>query len=235
MNNRIWILGTVIASLAVIAVGVAIGILPKLTETSINTLELANVQAQNAAYQAELELLKQQFENIDEVRDELEQLQESLPADGDYPGFIEEVAGISQETGVQILETAQTAPIVYGSTATDGSDTGTAAAPISGGTLLAIPYTIKVNSTNPYAVFTFMDRLRLGDRLLLITAYDFIVEEENGVQVYEITISLYIYTLVDPSAVPVDTDGDVPTDPVPTPEATPTETPTPTDSATPTP
>ena len=232
MNNRIWILGTAIASLAVIALGVVVGILPKISETTFNTLEVANVQAQNAAYEAELVALEKQYKDIDAVREKLNKLRESLPADGDYADFVEQVESLATATGVQMLETTQTAPIVYGATAADGVDTGTAATPISGGTLLAIPYTIKVNATDTLAVLRFMDGLRLGDRLLLITAYDMKGTIQNGILVTEVTVSLYIYTLVDPSSVPTSTDGDVPTDPVPTPDPAATPTPTPTPTAT---
>ncbi len=232
MNNRVWILGTVIASLAVIALGVTIGILPKIAETTTNTLALSSAQAQNAAYQAELEALKTQFENIDEVRQKLADLQESLPSSGDYPGFIAQIAQLAESTGVQVLGTTQTAPIVYGAADAAGADTGTAATPISGGTLLAIPYTVTVNATDPVSVFSFMDGLRLGDRLLLITSYEYEAFSMNDVPVYQVTISLYIYTLVDPGALQSPTDGSVPTDPV---EAEPTPSATPTDGATPTP
>jgi hypothetical protein len=231
MNNRIWILGTAIACIAVIALGVMVGILPKISETTMNTLELANVQTQNAGYEADLALLEQQYKDIDKVRDQLDELRESLPSSGDYDGFIDEISDLATEYGVQVLESTQTAPLVYGATATE--DTGTPTTPISGGTLLAIPYVIKVDSTDTFAVLRFMDGLRTGKRLLVITAYEVKGEVKNEILVTEASISLYIYTLVDPSAVPVDDGGDVPMDPVPTNAPTPTATPT--ESATPAP
>lgn len=233
MNNRVWILATAIASIAVIALGVVVGILPKISEAATNTLELANVQTQNAGYEADLALLEQQYKDIDKVRDQLDELRESLPSGGDYDGFIREISALATEYGVQVLESTQTAPLVYGATATE--DTGTPTTPISGGTLLAIPYVIKVNSTDTFSVLRFMDGLRTGKRLLVITAYEMKGTTQNEIPVTEASISLYIYTLVDPSAVPVDDGGDVPMDPVPSPAPTPTVTPTPTESATPTP
>lgn len=233
MNNRVWIFGTIIASIAVIALGVVVGILPKLTETGANTVNLANVVAQNQAYEADLAALKVQFENIDDVRKKLAELQKSLPAGGAYPDIIAEIAELAAENGVQILETSQTAPIVYGATdaAETDSDTGTAATPISGGTLLAIPYVVRYDSTDRFAGLGFLNGLRLGNRLLLISDINYAVKERNSLLVYETTVSFFIYTLVDPSAVPVDSGaGDPPTD-VPPAE----ETPAPTDTATGTP
>lgn len=232
MNNRAWMLGTAIASLAVIALGVMVGILPKLTEFGVNSAALVNVQLQNQAYRADLAALKQQFENLDDVRKELEALRENLPADADIPDFVVEVDAAAKLHGMQVLETGQSAPLVYGAAQNANGSTGTAASPISGGTLLVIPYTIRVDTTDPLATYRFMTELRTGNRILLITAFEMSTEERAGVLVYETNISLYLYTLVDPNAPVPSGDGDAPpTDqPVEPAEPEPSETPEPDDT-----
>jgi hypothetical protein len=240
MNNRVWMLGTAIASLAVIALGVMVGILPKLTEFGVNSVALATVQQQNQAYRADLAALKQQFENLDDVRRELEELRESLPADADIPDFIVEVNAAATTRGVRVVEATQAAPLIYGAAENASSDPGTAATPISGGTLLVIPYVIRVDAVDPLAAFRFMTDLRTGNRLLLITGFDMTTIDRSGILTYETNITLYLYTLVDPNAPVANGDADAPpsdqpvVDPAPTITPLPNDTPAPEDSPVPT-
>ena len=219
MNNRIWILGTVIVSLAVMVLGFLLGIQPKLTEMSNNAAALATAEGQNAIYAAELEALKVQYESIDEVRAKLEELRKSLPAEGDYEGFLRELDAAAAATGTTITTYNQSAPVVYGpAAAPDPADP--AAAPVIGGTLLGIPIDMTISSTDPQTLFAFINQLRLGERLFLLGSFS--LSASNGA--FALTFSAHVFTLVDPSAVPVGTD--VVTDP-----AIPTETPAPEDTA----
>lgn len=247
MNNRIWILGTAVVCIAVIALGVLLGISPKLTEIQSNSASLLQLQGQNAAYQAELAALKQQYEDIDKVRDELEELRRGLPADADYANFIREVEAAAVATGTTVMTYTQGAPVVYGATVAEGADTGTADAPISGGTLLALPVDMQIFSVGDGALL-FLDELRTGDRIFALGNFDLsisITGEASGTM--SITFSALIYTLVDPNAVPDDAvqgdDDAPPTDPVPSPvessstpdpvSTDPQSTPLPTSSSTP--
>jgi hypothetical protein len=220
MNNRIWILGTVIVSLGVMVLGFVLGIQPKLTEMTNNAADLAAAESQNAASLAELEALKVQYENIDEVRAELESLRQSLPADGDYPGFLAELEAAAQATGTTISSYSQTAAIVYGPAAVaDASDPS--AAPVNGGTLLGIPVSMSLANTDSAMLFDFLNRLRLGNRLFLLGDFSF----ASGDGSYTLSLSAHFFTLIDPNAVPADAVNA--SDP-----AAPEATPVPTDTAT---
>jgi len=226
-NNRIWILGTAIVSLAIVALGLVLGVMPKLAATTAATANLVGVQQQIADNQAQLDELATQFKNIGKIQDQLDELRAGLPADGAYPAFVDELNELSAETGCVILSYSQTAPLVYGPTTADG---GTAETPITGGSLVAIPADLECWSPETTdGGFAFMDKLRLGERLVLIKGFKSEhVQDTHGSNFYRFILHLYVYSLVDPGT---QVQPTVPTDPT----ASPTETPVPTDTATPSP
>ena len=231
MSNRIWIIGTALVALAVVGLGFLLGIQPKLTEMQNNAAALATAESLNASTQAELEALRVQYENIDEVRAQLEELRKNLPVDGDYEGFLVEMDAAAQATGTTITTYSQGIPIIYGPAAVADA-TDPAAAPTSGGTLLGIPISFTLSSTDPAGLFAFLNQLRLGERLFLLGDFVFTTTEEGS---YTVTLNAHIFTLVDPSAVPIEATTPPVVEETPVPTETPTETPVPTDSATPAP
>jgi hypothetical protein len=239
MNNRIWILATALVSIIVIAFGLVVGVLPKLAESSAANLSLTAAQQQIAANEAALADLKSQFADIDKVREELAELRKTMPADGAYSEFIREVNAIAAETGSTITGYSQTAPLVFGPTAADG---GTEKAPISGGSLIAIPVELRFSAPG-LGGLSFMDKLRLGERILYINGFNFTFNADVHGNVFgDFIVNVYIYTLADPSdatdpATPPSSPG--PTDPTPNPTDSPSPsstdapTPEPTESSTP--
>ena len=61
-KHRMWIVGAVLAIVAVLALGWFLGISPQLDEARAANTDRQNVEIQNAAYAAQLETLKKQFE-----------------------------------------------------------------------------------------------------------------------------------------------------------------------------
>lgn len=235
MNNRIWILVTAIASIAIIALGLVVGVSPNLASSAKSELDRAAVDGQNSIYEADLARLKEQFKTIDDIKEELAELQESLPADAQTADFIRAIAAAAALTGVTLNEFAQEAPVVYGQfDSGDGSGTE-ASASISGGTLLGIPVSQSVSSFDFGALISFVRELQYGTRLFVITDLKLTVEVVDEQPRGTLMITGYMYTLADPDAqtdaVPAPTETEVPVEPTPTDSATPT----PTDTGTPTP
>lgn len=235
MNNRILILVTVIASIAIVALGLVIGVSPNLASSAKSEIERAAVDGQNSIYEADLARLKKQFESIDDIKAELADLQESLPADAQTAEFLRAISDAATKTGVVLNEFAQEAPVVYGQfDSGDGSGTE-ASASISGGTLLGIPVSQSVSSFDFGAIINFVRELQYGTRLFVITDLKLTVETVDEAPRGTLMITGYMYTLADPDAqtdaVPLPTETEAPVEPAPSDSATPA----PTDTATSTP
>lgn len=241
MSNRIWILATAIICIAILALGIVVGVMPNLAASTRSEIEKLGVDGQNAIYEADLANLKKQFESIDDIREELAELQETLPADQAESEFLRAIATAAAASGVTLEDFAMQAPVVYGSfDSGDGGGTEESQA-ISGGTLLGIPVSQGATSADPVALLSFVQKLQTGTRLFVITDLKFENVTGGGSVIYKIQISGYMYSLADPSA---QTDA-VPSEPEPEPTPAPTETPaveetpgatpTPTGSGTPTP
>jgi hypothetical protein len=102
MMNRYWIIGTVFAVVALAALGWLLGIQPKLQEATAADFSRSQVEAQNQAYEISLADLREQFENIEELRTEVDDLRESIPSDADYAGFVAELNQMASSSGVGI-------------------------------------------------------------------------------------------------------------------------------------
>lgn len=234
MSNRIWILATAIICIAIIALGVVVGISPNFASSARSELDRAAVVGQNNIYEADLARLKEQFETIDEIKEELAGLQKSLPAGAETANFVRAIGAAAALTGVTLVNYTQEAPVVYGAfNSGDGAGTEETAA-INGGTLLGIPVSQSVSSVDFIALLNFVSELQQGTRLFVVTSLKLTVEEIDGAQVGTLVVTGYIYTLADPDAQtdavppPTDTETPAPTDtPLPTETPESTETPTP--------
>ena len=207
MNNKLLLGIVAVASIAVAALGFILVINPKLTERAAIESQLVSVNGQNSQYEADLIALKAQFENIDELRADLDALRVNLPADADYGGLFDEITITATNSLVVLTSVARTAPV----------GVGFAISPdIPAGSLVAIPITITAQGDYD-ALQNFVSALQLGNRLMFISSVDF----AGNLQVAgpsSVTLTGYAYTLWDPSVL-----TEVSTAPVP--EPTPTETP----------
>jgi len=233
VNNRILILATAVFSIGILALGWFIGVSPRLTELSSNAASLVSTQEQIRQYEADLAVLKTQYEDIDTVRAELEQLRASLPVDGDFPDLMRQIEQLATASAVSIKDYSLATPIVYG--AAEGETTPATGSEISGGTLLAIPLSITVDGANAETVFAFIKSMQLGQRLFLVTDFTLtVVPAEKGPASVTVVVNALVYSLLDPNAAvpdpaaaeaaPAETPAPVET---PVAEATPTPTPTP--------
>jgi len=251
-TNRIWALGTVIAIVAVLALGYLLGVQPMLNRLDTAKAELVSTQANNAAQEATLAAMKAQYDNIDELRDELEVLRISIPGALDSDFVYALLAGYALNAGAVIDSITLGEAQPYGVTA-DGTPTVEGLNPVAN--LYTIPVTVSIRGEFADPDLAFIASLQRGPRLFLVTSYSGGSAEEGlGGTADDIgTITGYMFVLADPAATPEDAMNaliDHPIDPLiftkplgahgdetPTPTPTPTEsaTPNPSDTATPTP
>jgi hypothetical protein len=124
-ENRIWTFGAAIVILGIIALGWLLGISPKLAEADAATEARVLVDQENAVHAAKLVVLREQFENLDELEEQLKELQKELPGEADVEGFIEYTVGVAAQAGVVLstITALEAAPYGAGSL---GEQTGEA-------------------------------------------------------------------------------------------------------------
>lgn len=232
--NRTWKIGTALLAVVIVALGWFLGISPRLTEVSAANAQRVTAEGTNAAHQAEINALKARFDEVDGIRDQLEQLSGGIPATAELDAFVLQVDQGLSATGSALksfgvgegsLLTAAVDPAA-------ATDADPAAAPTTGG-LIGIPVNFEVEGSFD-GVLAFVNGLQTSTRLVLVSSLGIVASTENP-GLFVGTISGYLFVMLDPDA----TTGEV--EPVeeaaetPTPDPAASETPLPTDSATPAP
>jgi Tfp pilus assembly protein PilO len=129
-SNRIWIIGAAVVIVGIAFLGWFLGIAPKLAEGDASGASLEAVETQNTAQEAVLVSLREQFERLDELKLELDDLRSELPDHPEVETFIEYINSAALETGVTVSSITAVEPMVYGIAA----EAGAPAAPDDAGT-----------------------------------------------------------------------------------------------------
>lgn len=199
MNNRIIAFAAVLVSGAIVALGWFLGVQPRLADASAAEVERSNVAATNAGLELQLAQLKEEYEQIDELRADVAELRASIPADADYSGFVAELNGLAGATGAGVTRLSigdaswyandlaqqppaeeSTAPPA-GTASADGAAVPetSAEAPVqvpidsslvNGSNFVAIPVTIELAADYDQAA-ALMGALQKDKRLFLVTGF----------------------------------------------------------------
>src|SRR5690606_22632990 len=98
--SRLWTVGAVALIAAILALGWFLGIAPLLAQKAAADAERANVEAQTALQQAQLQIMKTDFENLDEILADLEPLTTSIPPYEGVELFAAYVSGVAGSHGL---------------------------------------------------------------------------------------------------------------------------------------
>lgn len=231
-SNRLWVLGTVVLSIALLALGWFIGVSPRLDEISAAIAQKIGVDQQNQITSAKIAQLKADYQNLDAVSAQLDQLRLSIPASADYTGFLQELNSIAGKNSTKLTSFVPSAPTLVttdGSApaATDGSATGTATTALADGALVSIPLSLSATGSSA-DLLDFVGDLQSAKRLVLTTSLN-LAEAGDG---FTLTVSGYMFVNVDSS---VTAAGDAVSGPQPTQTPTPSESASNTPTGTPTP
>ncbi|TFD51821.1 hypothetical protein E3T43_16210 [Cryobacterium sp. Hh7] len=101
-KNRLWVIGALLVIGAIVGLGWLLGISPKLSEVRLAEADRDTTLAQNAAYELQVLALKKQFENIDELTDDLSAIQLAVPSSAEIPALIDEFNAIAAGSQVVI-------------------------------------------------------------------------------------------------------------------------------------
>jgi Tfp pilus assembly protein PilO len=224
MTNRLWLLGSVLVVGVVVVLGWFLGIAPKLEEAALARTDLAAVEAQNRAQEEALMLLRDQFDNIDELRADLVDLQRNIPDVLGDQNLSDSISALAAANGVTISSIFFTEAQVFGDSSTDSEDEPAAVAPEG---VYMVPVTVTVTG-EAVAVVRFASALQQRDHVFF--AEKLVVEPGSG------TVSGFIFVVrppgVDLSKFDSD-DVDATQEPTPTPTDTPAPTPDPTETPSP--
>jgi hypothetical protein len=188
-GNRLIAIVLGMLTVGVLALGWLLGVAPKLAEAAASDTERTLVEAQNANSEAELITLADEFERIDELRDELDELAVAIPSEHGLEDFLDELAAAAAASGVTIdsVTTGEAAPPTA-TTADAGTSTQTDAAVGPDG-LLSIAVSIGVSGPMS-AVLGFSELVQTMPRLTLISTLS--ANDEAGTTRGSLTGALYV-------------------------------------------
>lgn len=216
-SSRIWTLATVFVMILVVALGWFLGISPKLADAARFDAERRSVEAQNDVARATIAQLELDFENIDELREQIEELRDEFPTDAAYDTAVEELlatmitAGLTlQNVGINEPAPTTAATLAEGETAPEPEIDGDGVLPT--GSLLRISVSVTVNGPLS-STLAFIETLQTSPRFSIVARGDFSegASESGG----RTTFDLILYAVSGDELPAVD-----PTEPEPEPEET---------------
>lgn len=101
-KTRLWIIGAVLAMVAVGGLGWVLGVQPQLDAAAAADAQARQVAAANAASGAVLARLQEDSENLGPLKETLSGLQASVPGAADLPAFTDELNAFAAADGVTI-------------------------------------------------------------------------------------------------------------------------------------
>jgi Tfp pilus assembly protein PilO len=208
-KNRLWIIGSVLAMVALLALGWLLGIQPQLTSAATAVAQRVGVEQVNAAHEASLAKLKEDFTEIDALNEELVSISRSVPFGTDVPDYVDQLDALAKANNVTLKALTVADPAAYtpvapaapvappaaeGSVAAATPTPAPAAAPVETAPAPGAPpvtnetitsenfASLGVNITvagNYSDVLNFVNGLQTGSRLFLVTGLATKAEEQS--------------------------------------------------------
>lgn len=178
-KHLITILG-LIAALGVLALGVALVALPLSLQVAGVDAQTASVAQTNAIYEAELDRLREEQENLDEIDASVDALRAQIPSTGNFDDIFELIGRAADASGVT-LRAATAGDLVAFVPRTEAGSQDAAAAQGNDGTggqggndgaggqatgRLQSAFAIRASAGDMDDATAFLDALRAGPRLL---------------------------------------------------------------------
>jgi hypothetical protein len=237
-GNRLWVLGAVASIAIIVVVGWLLGISPKLAEADTAAREQQSVDALNATQAAEIATLKEQEENLDDLRDDLEELRAAIPDAVLADDFIDQISAAATTAGVTVTRISFAPPGAWGLAAsaegapTTTSEPGSESPPVPTAPegVYTVGVTIEVLGLSVNVGY-FSQLLQEGNRLFLLPSLGYEIEKTTG------TLNGYLFVIRDSTAPPPEavsgSEGGADEEPEPSETPEPTESPTPTPTPSP--
>jgi len=225
--NRLISIALGLVAAGVLALGWFIGISPKLAEADAADASRLLVETQNASYEAAIVDLAAKYENIDDLRAELEKLEEYIPGTPDLEDYIDALSAAAGLNAVTITSITISEPLPAvapeeGAAPVDPAASTPTGAPVAGEALFSIPITVVVEGPMPQ-VIGFLGEAQKQTRLFFVASATLV---DDGTKTTG-TLLGSVYVIADPANL------DAPEDQTPEPTETAEPTPEPTETPAP--
>lgn len=204
---RLWVIGAVLASVVIIALGWFLGVSPRLAEVASAEAERQSVETINVGYEATLIELQQLSAELPALSAELDALRLSIPADPALSPLLGELNALAESSGVFLDQVVASPPALFPEENLEGSG-------VIG--LVVLPVTIEASGPGT-ALDSFVEQVQFGERLILVTSIDLTEDPVSG----SVILTGFIFVLPpDGAALPTEeATGEAPTDGAPVEEA----------------
>ncbi|GHF20908.1 hypothetical protein [Pseudolysinimonas yzui] len=259
-SGKIWMIGGAFIAVVIMAIGWFALAAPQLDQAADADAARAEIEAQNEVERAILEEMKQQYESLDELLDDLEELQLSVPGTRDLEDFYDEIAAAANLAGVVLNGVTVEPALPYAAAVAEGGGaepapaadeaadeaTGSVVASLNGmdgiaapvlpspglqSNLYVLPISLKITADLNQAS-TFLALLQRSEhgRLILVNGVSMTIGSTLSGE-----LTGFIFVVHDPSTGSVGSLPEPEPEETPVPEVTATPSPTPTVGFTPTP
>jgi Tfp pilus assembly protein PilO len=211
-STRIWTLISVLVIAGLLLGTWFVGVSPRLAESSAANADRSSVEALNATHRATLVALKEQFEDIDQLRTDLDELRVSVPDAAMLPDLISQLNASAADAGVAITSIKFGDPTPYAPIENVDADPQLASAlqSVAPENFLVIPVDLDISGEFG-KVTRLISTIQNGERLFLIhdlKLAEGVMEDSATVTV---TTSGQVFVLLEGVAAPPATapEGDV--------------------------
>jgi len=208
-NSRYWTIGGILFIVVVLALGALLGVQPQLQAIAVTQRDLADVEAQNQLQRAELQALKQQFEQLPQITAELEELRKSIPATASIDEYTTELSGLVASSGVTLITFTASQPSSF-------LPSLQFAAQIPPGVnetnFVTIPFQLRAIGPRD-GIISFIAGMQDGRRLALVDQLTMLNAGDTGTIAVDLSGLRYVL-LDEPIVAQVPVDGTVPVEPV---------------------
>jgi hypothetical protein len=202
-GNRIWVFVTALLAVGAVALSWFIGASPLLAQAAASDAERTGIEAINAAKLAELQQMKLQFADLDNLTEDLQALRSSIPGDVDTDYLTGLLSQYQAASGAVASLVAIGEAVQYGIPIAGEGETTAGPAPASGPqatgslatALYTVPVTITFNGVGIANVMEFVRQMQTGSRLFLVTQV--IARGDTS------TITAYMFVIHDPASAAV--------------------------------
>ena len=200
-TNRLWLIGAFVLIAVMLGGTWLIGVAPQLGAAATAASELTQVQALNAGHQRTLEELEQQYEHIDDLKAQVDDLRKEMPVEVDEAALLEEIGALAAANGVVVSNVTFDIPVVYAPGDSVDPEVVAASASVSNGNFFVVPMQMRVTGPNAGA-FAFLKQLQNGTRLVLVSDLTVAGAEEGPIaQAVVLGITSEVFVLDNSAAV----------------------------------
>jgi Tfp pilus assembly protein PilO len=187
-KNRLWIIGSVLVMVIVVALGWVVGIQPQLAATALADDQRVSVEQTNAGHQIALNKLREDFKGIDKLNQELASLSKSIPSGTNVPDYVDQLDALARANhvtlkGLTVADAQAYTPVPPVAPAVPAAPAGSSAA-AAASTPTAAPAPIAAPGSPPVtnANVTAQNFASLSVQITISGTYSDVLRFVNGLQ-----------------------------------------------------